>query len=537
MPYNNTSKLTMKIFKSFLLLVWFFSFAQAQSILDEGDSQVIGDMISFNGELIQFQILGTCMQGNLVKGWKGSEVITSFEYVSKASLKKNSNRWVALSVNRLGDDVGSDFVNMTYLEDSGLVNKIKLDRIFGFNDFVVYNDSTIVVAANDSNKLLYYNFDGLVLQEIELPFPINSMLTDGEIIFCFSSNVISIIDIEGNLIDSQSVPDDIASTFYKSDILYVGAGSTFMTYNTDLDLIDSLEVTDDKVIQDICVNDSVYLLTAHSDYYGVQLLKDKNEIELYKNDNPNLLFESLILNGADLFLYGHQSVKDIEGQVFMNGVFLEIEEDVEDDYDVSIDLNGVEEILDTIMVHTLPDGTLAYEVSNSYNLNFEITNLSQETVNTILVSSNRVHGVNCAWAQVVKRYDNLNLRPNESVAIDTVFNAGRPFEDFCLLALSVEGNVDLDFSDNSTCKLISSTSKIASSEIKIYPNPVIDKLNIDSDIDLLKVQFYDILGSEIKNLSVDNAGSFDIQTLASGVNYIKVVTATGQSRIFTFIKE
>ena len=70
-----------------------------------------------------------------------------------------------------------------------------------------------------------------------------------------------------------------------------------------------------------------------------------------------------------------------------------------------------------------------------------------------------------------------------------------------------------------------------STVFNIYPNPVNDKLYIETEVEVVKVVVYDVYGriqnlrnSEIQNLSI----SVDVTSLNSGVYFVKVVTDNGE---------
>jgi hypothetical protein len=73
------------------------------------------------------------------------------------------------------------------------------------------------------------------------------------------------------------------------------------------------------------------------------------------------------------------------------------------------------------------------------------------------------------------------------------------------------------------------------SELSIYPNPAKNELFIQSDSPIDKVEIYNLAGSCV--LSESNfAGSINVSTLAAGVYFVKIHTATGEA-VQKMIKE
>lgn len=74
-----------------------------------------------------------------------------------------------------------------------------------------------------------------------------------------------------------------------------------------------------------------------------------------------------------------------------------------------------------------------------------------------------------------------------------------------------------------------------SSEFKIYPNPVVGRLYVETNLTELKYQIYDIQGKEIKKSVLDNSNSVDVSNLINGVYFIKL-KLENRVKTFKFIK-
>ncbi|WP_431135971.1 DUF7619 domain-containing protein [Psychroserpens mesophilus] len=60
------------------------------------------------------------------------------------------------------------------------------------------------------------------------------------------------------------------------------------------------------------------------------------------------------------------------------------------------------------------------------------------------------------------------------------------------------------------------------STIKIYPNPVIDILNIESNLTIQTIRVFDIQGRKVLEVAQDNINLVDMSTLNSGIYFVKV---------------
>lgn len=107
------------------------------------------------------------------------------------------------------------------------------------------------------------------------------------------------------------------------------------------------------------------------------------------------------------------------------------------------------------------------------------------------------------------------------VLTDTVFTLNPVFK-------TSSGPFSLSISNIAEAE-ISSLGSIADDEIQIFPNPVIDIVTISStNQTVLNVQLFDINGQFIKEGKGENAVTFDMKSLASGIYFVKVTGENSQ---------
>ena len=75
------------------------------------------------------------------------------------------------------------------------------------------------------------------------------------------------------------------------------------------------------------------------------------------------------------------------------------------------------------------------------------------------------------------------------------------------------------------------------SQIKMYPNPVKDILNLSFDKEMATVSIYNLLGQEVISKSINtNEGTIDVSSLITGTYFVKV-SADGLTKTMKVIKE
>lgn len=81
--------------------------------------------------------------------------------------------------------------------------------------------------------------------------------------------------------------------------------------------------------------------------------------------------------------------------------------------------------------------------------------------------------------------------------------------------------IEAEFSSMTDIENVSATAT------KVYPNPVVDRLNVETEEDVLYIRVYNMYGVEIARIA--NANAIDLASLAAGNYLVRVQTATGVS--------
>lgn len=81
--------------------------------------------------------------------------------------------------------------------------------------------------------------------------------------------------------------------------------------------------------------------------------------------------------------------------------------------------------------------------------------------------------------------------------------------------------IEAEFSSMTDIENVSATAT------KVYPNPVVDRLNVETEEDVLYIRVYNMYGVEVVRIA--NANAIDLTSLAAGNYLVRVQTATGVS--------
>ena len=81
--------------------------------------------------------------------------------------------------------------------------------------------------------------------------------------------------------------------------------------------------------------------------------------------------------------------------------------------------------------------------------------------------------------------------------------------------------IEAEFSSMTDIENVSATAT------KVYPNPVVDRLNVETEEDVLYIRVYNMYGVEVARIA--NANAIDLTSLAAGNYLVRVQTATGVS--------
>jgi len=525
------------------LLLFSFNQIISQNIEDRGIHRILEDVIEVNDNIYQFRINGTCRSGNITRGTDGNlPFLNGFNYVGKGQFESFEDMWVSLALVREADDIGPDF-NVVSTGDISSTQNFVWDQWVDFRDFTIIKSNTtglnLILLDQKTDRLFVYSFTGELRKEIfHFLTPVD---IDGrnDMLYVFEDQNIHILNEDDELVKSVFTDDSILSFEWLGDTLLTATSEEIQLYNANLDLLESILVPSANNMVDLCIQKkNIYALNSSDDQTTVFEIDSNRRIaNVYENNNPFLHFDRILPYENSVSIFGHQVIEGGENERHSNLVQQDINSSEENKNKISIDLLSIKEIRDTFMIHIDPQGNEIPEIHYSYNYSLEISNPSSDKViNDFFIASNRVNGINCAYAQIIKKFDNT-IGPNESIIIDSSYNAIRKFDEFCFHALSVNGQVDPEFFDNSTCKNTTAVdNQYRDLNFNIFPNPTTNQLHFESDTHIKSVQILTAQGQVAQRLKLNNQNSIDVSGLDGGLYFLRVEMDQNEFLLKKFIK-
>ena len=108
--------------------------------------------------------------------------------------------------------------------------------------------------------------------------------------------------------------------------------------------------------------------------------------------------------------------------------------------------------------------------------------------------------------------------------------------EFYVVAFNDDPEADSDPSEPYTITIVDDAIEELNASFNVYPNPVNDKLYVETLTQTLTVEIYDIYGRQQSMVNGQQSTVIDVTNLNSGVYFVKVVTENGES-VKRFIKK
>ena len=155
-------------------------------------------------------------------------------------------------------------------------------------------------------------------------------------------------------------------------------------------------------------------------------------------------------------------------------------------------------------------------------------NLSANTIDA--------RSISLSWtsAQNATSY-NVYLGTEKLANITTTYYLAEGLEpntEYCFTIAAVNSNSESEKSAEACAKTLDNVGlEEISSSINFYPNPVKDKLYIETDVEIEDVVVYDVFGRQQDNKTTRQQGdaTIDVSKLDAGVYFVKIKTAEGEN--------
>lgn len=287
-------------------------------------------------------------------------------------------------------------------------------------------------------------------------------------------------------------PDQLQS-FYK---IHVGDSLLTLLYNRE----DGYELW---TINENGDSDTTIGNYENEEFVGFHLRSDSRRLVMHQYDVPEIESSQLLYRLMD----DTEDVEYDKRQVSLDSVELEL---------VSIDTTGQ---------FVTSSGDTIFFISENFDLQMTYTNNSDTSLSNVNIISEQVFFNFDFITNYLNYSDNALMQSGESKVIDTSFVAKA--DQFVPLTLAIPG---ADFRTNDdpnriySADVVLDIDKVVFDEnIKIYPNPTDDFINLESEERIIELSIYNAQGQ----LMMFRAGQvdlrkIDVQNLNSGTYFIKL---------------
>lgn len=403
------------------------------------------------------------------------------------------------------------------------------------NCFAVHADST----------LYYLNELGDSLWTIVIPGSIRSISSYGFDILTGNDSNLLVIDTLGNILNQVPFPGVIGYLHKILDSYYlVKAGNVLFTLDSVLSIINQVNLSTFSFTADLITFDSDFICIGNRQgsrfacFDHSLLLTDSFQIQ-----SANVNCNALALLDSTLFVFGNESAQNSHQyykSFSVNGTY--------NYHNVDLALTRVS--FDTSYAYhptQLPNGVFAIK----FVAKLTVTNNGTEIIKTFNVNAtSNLPGI-CGPGKFIQRFKNLSLLPGDSmqVTLDTLGEWGivlsQPYNysySFCPWVSCPDSVTDKDHSNDLLCDSflideIVFVPELSEEQIFLYPNPVIDILNVNSAMAGNQKSIYSILNSlnEVIETGLLNTGTINTSKLESGF-YFLLIEAEGRRSVNKFIK-
>ncbi|WP_146194127.1 T9SS type A sorting domain-containing protein [Brumimicrobium oceani] len=480
--------------------------------------------------------------GNIV--WNTPITLQSVEYLRGMEIIPSENGGVyILGHARPGCDYGDD--NFDFLQKYNASGALIWNR--NFLDSDNYDNKMTGLSLGQNNELcisrsspqesnIYtLNYDGIFLDTLN----VNKTYLESIINFTgyskIAHNGISIFgfDNNGNTISSVDFSSRVKDMEVLNDTLYALTSDSIFSFNTNFQTIESstiagyngysnLKVGNNKIeFVSQGVNDQ-FILTVNRQLAINDVLAIPAKIDA---DQPKDFNDIHFTTTINFNLTSYKSIRHLDFS----------RESTQDAVINSTDI-GIVDIQQT-------------QVSAIHNPGFEgiytiklwadvmIKNYGNKTLESCRINHKISPGV-CGYTYYTEQFENLNLAPNDSMWVSLGFMHNNTYYftdstislDICVYTSHPNSKTDLNVPNDNYCEeIIFGTLDLLENEIdevKIYPNPASEFLNIELDKENLSYSIINMQGVLIDNGNV-NAKQIDVSKLSSGMYVLQLSSKDG----------
>lgn len=432
-------------------------------------------------------------------------------------------------------DIGiSGFIHIAYDGSSYQVDTL---HSYILNDPDI-DDDVYAVSAVKNNSGGYYlsGFDNMYLSDKTTVTPIDPSLNqmklfqnDAKDVYAYRGS--TIIKLDGLAFDTiHNLAEGIREIKSHGPFNDVLTFSNVQRWNDDFSqLLKTWPVSDGVAsFYQLHVGDSLLTVQTSEDenyqYYQVSEAGDETILESGTLENEEAIGFHFLSDDSFLAIQDYM-IPEINSRQL---VYRHIDLDENQEYDHrQISMDSLSFFIinrDTLSSFIGSNGDTLYFVEKSYNIEYEYTNNSDTSIYEHNVISSETQ-MQYFFETAINNYFNVELQTNETVQRDTSFftTYGSPQ----VIYLVVPG-ADYRINDDpnrliSAAVVVDVETIVFDEEIKIYPNPARDFIQIDSEARILELAIYDVQGQLMMyKAGHSNLDEINVSALSAGSYYIKI---------------
>ncbi len=536
----------------FIFLCLFNSNLHAQFVSDQDNPQNILDILRTNNDTIQMDLVGTCNFGLLSVKNELNHSLYSIQYYildGHFDYDEDSDQWLLMMNMMPGDDFGGKFIKIISptIDQSIYINHFGdlsgQDNVH-FSDFTIFQDSLILFAEVSNQELIIINKEGEIFEKHPYETYIEFVDYRFHNIYLFDDNRVVILDEEfQDTLHSIELDHNIKQYQWKNNQLFIEQNESIVQVDSTLNFLYEYSYEDNWNISDFKIeNNQLHLINVKnnvSEILSIPIYSSAFEKTIEENYD-HLEFNAFVDGINNNLVHGHQDL-NISGQfqTFTNGIVADTATfmSYENDYAIEfISRHIQQEIWEE---HIEGMDTLYTYIYNQY-LEYEILNFTDDTIKNCFVGSDKTHWFNCAHFSYRKKWDQLNIAPNESLILLDTFVSYYSFSNpLTLYLVGANGKYDTQIDNNTSTHLFVTTEnpKIEESFL-VFPNPTRDHLRITSNNPLGSIKVFNSHGMLMEVLNDIDKKEIELNTndYPPGVYFILNSKDRNESSQKMFIK-
>jgi hypothetical protein len=427
-------------------------------------------------------------------------------------------------------------VLLSKIDTSGV--NIFTDTIQGSGAMLQYIDSTFI--GFYLNNMYRYDKNGQLISKVNTGLQVySSLLLPNNNILVSTLQGFTELTVSGTIVSSTPGITLYRMSLYGAQkvvgLKYAGPMTTICKFSTTFKFLDSLHFNT-PIIDYSADNDTLYLINNNQGQGSYNVL--------------DTAFISLVSNTTTTQKFSQSSIRKIGSKVaILSNYGVEVSYPFMGMYTYGATIN----VFDRLGANQFSNdmAVLSFEKDSSYILNntayvrakVKVKNKGNIPLTSFKLNCFLYPHVACGRYYYQQDFTGFNIMSGDSATIKTGFIKKPIFVNtdevsFCIYSTSPNGETDKQLMDNEVCKsfnihTLSVSELMNAASIEVYPNPVVEKLSLNSSSVIDQIEVMDYSGKVIKIETIeDNQAEFDCSRWPAGLYLIRI-----KSNDYTIIKK